>query len=96
MSEYMLVLLCTRETLAIAQMTMQKCSNYECTNDELGPSNCNEAANFQLFCISLFLFSFLYTTLFLFFNYLIFYFSLTPLSYTTTKKKAQQRYASLL
>jgi molybdenum-dependent DNA-binding transcriptional regulator ModE len=33
MSEYMLVLQCTRETLAIAQYDQaQDCSNYECTN----------------------------------------------------------------
>jgi hypothetical protein len=65
MSEYMLVLQCTRETLPIAQYDQaQDCSNYECTNYELGLSKlCNGAANFQLFCISLFF----NTTLFLFF-----------------------------
>jgi hypothetical protein len=38
MSEYMLVLQCTRETLAIAQYDQaQDCSNYECTKDETRP-----------------------------------------------------------
>jgi hypothetical protein len=52
------MLQCIREMLAIAQEDQaQDCSNYECTDDELGLSKlCNGAANFQLFYIS---FSFL-------------------------------------
>jgi hypothetical protein len=63
--EYMLVLQCIRETLAIAQYDQaQDCSNYECTNYELGLSKlCKGAANFQLFWIFFF-----NTTLFLFFS----------------------------
>jgi hypothetical protein len=67
MSKYMLVLQCTRDTLAIAQDEQAlDCSNYECTNNELGlPKLCNGATNFQLFGISL-VFSLFCTTLFLF------------------------------
>jgi hypothetical protein len=89
--EYMLVLQCTRETLAKAQYDQaQDCSNYECTKYELGLSKlCIGAANFQLFCISFFF----NTTLFLFFF-------IRPLdvkhSEKPTEQPGEQWYASLV
>jgi hypothetical protein len=108
MSENMLMLQCTRETLAIAQYNQtQDCSNYEYIEDELVLSKlCSGTTNFQLFCISLFFSLFFIQLFFLsFFAFFYYILSCAPLSYTATwcialrkptEQSAKQWYASLV